>query len=441
MTEAAAASTLPHVRRPTPPAVYTATDAPFAGTVLLVAPWYGGTGGGVAVSSETLAGALLRARVRVVVLSLHPPANGAGRGRFGEEQATVRLYGADVRRRGPKGWAGYHVRALLAGLAVRRLVKRHDVRVAHLNYAMPEYAPLIAWLRRLGVPVVLTFRGSDVHNLPSTPETDAGLSSDLNAVVAAAARVTAVSEGLLRSALQRLPAARGKAQAVSNVAPLDLWDAARDATIDAPREVDLLFVGNLRSVKGPDFLLEAMADVVRRRPATSLAIVGTGEMESELREAIERLGLQANVRFEGRVSREDMPGHFRRARMLVVPSRAEGMPVAAVEAQLYGTPVVGTAVGGVPEVVRDGETGAIVPFGDATGFAAAILALLDDDDAWRRASAAARAWATSAFDPANAAARYVAIYRDVTGSAPAEPSVAGAEYRPDHAAATAAAGT
>jgi glycosyltransferase involved in cell wall biosynthesis len=350
----------------------------------------------------------------VVVLTLaESSSDQTGHGRFGEPLATVCLYGRDVRRRDLKGALGYYRRALESGLTLLRLVRRHRIRVAHLNYGMPEYAPLLTWLKLLRVPAVLTLRGSDVHEMePATPE-----AADMNAVVEAATQVTAVSEGLLEIALDRLPAAHGKAQTVHNVAPLDVWDAAAAVPIDTGRDTDVLFVGNLQAVKGPDFLIEVFARVVQRRPRTSLSIVGSGDMEAELRETVARLGLDTNVRFLGRRSRRDIPGYLRRARVLAIPSRGEGLPLVAVEAQLYGTPVVGTAVGGLPEAVVSGQTGTIVPFGDTRAFADALLSLLDDGVKWKRKSGQARRWALRAFDPAIAVERYLELYGELVPDA------------------------
>lgn len=418
----------PHARPSPPVGTYTAPASPLDGAVLLVTPWYGGASGGVAVVTDTIVGALLRVYVRVVVLTLHPSAaTESGRGRYGEPVDTVCVYGPEVRRRGVRGALGYHRRALQMDRTLRRLVRSHRICVAHLHFGTSEYTPLLASLGRLGIPSILTFHGSDAHQLDvSTP---AG--ADVDAVVAAATQVTAISDGLLATTLERLPAARGKARTVRNPAPLDLWDAASASTIDAPRDTNVLFVGNLKMVKGPDFLLEAFTHVARHRPDTTLSIVGCGEMEAQLRGMVAAAGLAANVRFHGRTAREHMPMHFRGARVLAVPSRAEGLSLAAIEAQLYGTPVVGTALGGIPEAVAHGETGTLVPFGDPRAFADAILALLNDQPAWACASANARAWAVRTFDPAIAAARYVALYQALAESAP-PPSPTVTHVRADH---------
>lgn len=389
---------------------FTPSAPPLAGAVLLVTPWYGDGMGGVAVSTETLVGALKRAGVTVVVATMNGgDGRQSSRGRFGELVVPLCFYAREVARRGAKGTLGYYRRSLRSGLLVRQLVRRHGVRVAHLNFAMPEYAPLLSWLRGADVATVLTFRGSDVHQLP----TGTRAAVELNAMVSVVDRVTAVSDGLLSCVLERVPAAHGKSSAVPNVAPLDVWDGVPTLPTERPRDIDLLFTGNLRPVKGPDFLLDAFRLIVDQRPSTSLSFVGSGEDEAQLAETVARLGLSAQVRFHGRAARADIPGFMRRARVLALPSRNEGMPLVAVEAQLYGTPVVGTAVGGIGEAVRHGETGFVVPFGDARGFADAALALLDDEVRWAAMSAAGRAWARAAFDPALAAARYVAIYQEL----------------------------
>jgi glycosyltransferase involved in cell wall biosynthesis len=130
----------------------------------------------------------------------------------------------------------------------------------------------------------------------------------------------------------------------------------------------VLFVGRLTAGKGVDVLIDAM----RACPNEALVVVGDGPERAQL-EARTR-GLDW-VTFAGAASHDEVERHLAAAKMLVLPSFHEGQPNALMEAMARGVPVVATAVGGIPDLVRDGETGILVRPGDVAGTAAAIRRL------------------------------------------------------------------
>jgi glycosyltransferase involved in cell wall biosynthesis len=111
---------------------------------------------------------------------------------------------------------------------------------------------------------------------------------------------------------------------------------------------------------------------------------------------------------------DDPAGWLRSFDVLALPSRTEGLPLAAVEAMLAGVPVVATAVGSVPEAVRDGETGLLVPPEDPHALAAALRRVLEDGELRRRLVEAGRALAEERFTPAAAARAYEELYASLT---------------------------
>ena len=139
-----------------------------------------------------------------------------------------------------------------------------------------------------------------------------------------------------------------------------------EARAERRREVDLLYVGQLIRGKGVHLLLEAMAKM--KSPRT-LDIVGTGNMEGELKLLAERLGLKGRVRFNGF---QDSPQEWmRRAACVVVPSFwQEPYGLVAAEAVALGRPVVAFAIGGLPEACQGKAT--LVPPGDIAALAAAL---------------------------------------------------------------------
>ena len=115
-----------------------------------------------------------------------------------------------------------------------------------------------------------------------------------------------------------------------------------------------------------------------RLDGVSLVVLGDGPERAALERRSAELGLAGRVRFLGAGTRDDVVRLFRAADAALLTSAWENLPHTLLEALAVGTPVIATAVGGVPEVVRDGENGLLVPPGDVEAIAAAIERLLGD---------------------------------------------------------------
>jgi glycosyltransferase involved in cell wall biosynthesis len=138
----------------------------------------------------------------------------------------------------------------------------------------------------------------------------------------------------------------------------------------------LIVVSRLHPDKGIQELLDATDKLRAEVPALRLLVVGDGAHRSPLEEQTRRLGLDDVAVFTG--FRTDVTALLRAADVSVLPSHHENMPYSVLEAMAVGLPVVATAVGGVPEVVVDGETGILVPPGDAGPLKEALASLLRD---------------------------------------------------------------
>jgi glycosyltransferase involved in cell wall biosynthesis len=136
------------------------------------------------------------------------------------------------------------------------------------------------------------------------------------------------------------------------------------------------FVGWLLPIKGPEYLLKAMEYVWQEYPETALVFVGKGDLDVDLRTQALRVSANGRVKFLG--WREDIDEIMPVFDMLVLPSLNEGMGRVLVEAMAAGKPVVASRVGGIPDLVRDGETGYLVPPADEKALADGIKKLLDD---------------------------------------------------------------
>jgi glycosyltransferase involved in cell wall biosynthesis len=147
----------------------------------------------------------------------------------------------------------------------------------------------------------------------------------------------------------------------------------------------LVFAGRLTDQKDLDVALAAVAEV----EAARLDVIGDGPERARLESAASALGLGARVHFLGALPRDQALAHVRDAEAVVLTSAWENFPHGVVEALALGTPVIATSVGGVPEVVRDGENGLLVAPGDSAAFAAALRRYLGDSELKARLRAAA----------------------------------------------------
>ena len=149
----------------------------------------------------------------------------------------------------------------------------------------------------------------------------------------------------------------------------------------------LLYVGHLDREsrhKGVQYLIRAMR-IVRESLDAKLVVAGRGNYIDRYRRLAADEGVPEDIIFAGFIPEDEMPLYFNSADLLVLPScdRAEGFGMVLIEAQACGTPVIGTDVGGIPFAVDDGVTGLIVPPGDVSGLAGAIVRVLDDPDLYR----------------------------------------------------------
>ncbi len=185
----------------------------------------------------------------------------------------------------------------------------------------------------------------------------------------------------------------------------------RFAAGDADRLI--VTVGRLEREKGLETLLEA-ANKCRVAGSLRWVVLGGGSLRPKLQGMIERLGLAGRLFLAG--EQGDVWSHLRAADLFVLPSRMEGCPNALLEAAAAGLPIVATAVGGVPEVVRDGQEALLVPpEGGPAGLAEAVEKLLADPALSARLAAAARQRVAERFSPPRAAEQHTALCERLSG--------------------------
>jgi glycosyltransferase involved in cell wall biosynthesis len=162
---------------------------------------------------------------------------------------------------------------------------------------------------------------------------------------------------------------------IPNGVPVDFWSASQPGV--ERRDPIVLSVGRLHPVKGHDVLLRAFARLRARVPKAQLVLAGGGGYRADLERLAHGLGLASAVTFAGQIDAGAVRDLMGGARVFVLPSRSEGLPLALLEAMAAGVPVVATRVGGVPDVATP-DTAGLVPPEDPAALAAALEEVLMD---------------------------------------------------------------
>lgn len=145
----------------------------------------------------------------------------------------------------------------------------------------------------------------------------------------------------------------------------------------------ILCVGRLVNVKGIMYLIDAMPEILHRQPYTILFIIGLGPEYTSLVKQTKDLHLEDKIFFLGKISQDDMPSYYRSADLFILPSIevdgiTEALGVVLLEAMACGCPVIGSNVGGIPDIITDGVNGFLVPEQDSGAIAEKIVILLSD---------------------------------------------------------------
>ena len=293
------------------------------------------------------------------------------------------------------------VRGLRAARAVRafesfRRAFAPDVIHSHLFKADVLASACLGRRRDSREPLVSTKHNADAY-LDRVPWRALG-----RAAAARADALVAISNGVAAHIARTL----GALDCPVEVIRYGIEPAAAPV-VAPPGDGSVLCVARLEPQKDPRTLLDAFRRVVAVRPAR-LVLLGRGSLDADVRAW--SAGLPAgSVEFGGFVA--DTTAAYDRADVVVLSSRWEGLGLALVEAGLRARPVVATSVGGIPEVVRHGETGLLVPPGDPAALAGAILRILGDPALARRMGEAAARHTRDEFDVSRCTDAHESLYR------------------------------
>jgi glycosyltransferase involved in cell wall biosynthesis len=360
---------------------------------------------------------------RILIDALLPPEEGPRHADVARLRAPVRYLPRHPRLRQPRVasahlrvgvraplvWARLAVRArrhriwrrfLQAGLTAAR-AREEGVRHMHAHFATAATDVARDAAALAGVPFTVTAHAKDIFHAENAPQLARRLDG-----VAAVVTVSEHNAEHLRGVLNGVPIHH----IPNGVPPVSTGPAAPGGR--------LLFVGRLVPKKGVDVLIDACALVRSELPELRVEIVGGGPLAEELEQRARRAGVADRVHFLGPQPGEAVDAAFRRCSLVAAPSRIdehgdrEGMPTVLVEALARGVPVIASDLVGIPELVRHGETGLLVPPDDPAALAASIARLVGDPKLAHELADRGRALVTERCDPGRSARRLQAVFED-----------------------------
>lgn len=260
--------------------------------------------------------------------------------------------------------------------------RRHRVVAFNFHYPWLGAFPiaLLRFLRLYRGALILSFHGTDLHTARGAGRIERAL---WKYVVRYATAIVACSRRFAADVADFAGERRDRVHAIHNGLDMDRFLDTVDRTIELPAALRerkfLLSVATFDDKKGLDVLLRAFVDVQRANPGLALVLVGSsGSAEPTLRALAGQLGVADDVFFFANVPHAQIGAFLERATAFCLPSRTEAFGIAILEAGAYRLPVVASDIGGIPEIVIDGETGLLVEPDDPNALANALKRVLRD---------------------------------------------------------------
>jgi glycosyltransferase involved in cell wall biosynthesis len=343
----------------------------------------------------------LAAEVPLTLIALHHPL----------ARVQYRLHGARVVPLALPSGTGVAGRARVLAHGVAELVRQR--RAAHVDVIHAIWADEPGAIAVLAAPLVraravVSIMGGELVALP-----DIGYGAALGrggrwTARLALRRADALTVGSTYLAdMARATRARTQPELCPLGVDIDAFRPGNVTLQERQAAQRVLLVGSLEPVKDPLAAVRVFASVAITRPQVRLVLCGMGSLESPVRQMAAELGVADRVEIRGHVPRDELPSLHAGAAALMVTSRHEGQHVAAIEAAASGVPVVGYAVGALPDL---GAGALVVPRGDEAALARALARILDDPAEAVSISAAGRAAAVAGYDVRRTTERFLDIY-------------------------------
>ena len=298
-------------------------------------------------------------------------------------------------------------------VAMHNTAERYNLDLIHAHYAVPHAASAYMAKQMTGgdLCVVTTLHGTDITLVGQDPSYQSITAFSIQK----SDGLTAVSEYLRRETVEHFDVLPERIEVIPNF--VDLNDYRRDvhpchrARLSETGEKIIMHISNFRPVKRVDDAVRTFARI-NRQVKSRLVLIGDGPERGRVQQTAEEEGVASRVLFLGK--QESVAEILACADLFLLPSATESFGLVALEAMSCGVPVIATRVGGLPEVVPEGDAGFLADVGDVETMAEQGVRILKDTAEWRRMSAAAR-HAAEKFSTESVVPMYEDYYRKVTG--------------------------
>jgi N-acetyl-alpha-D-glucosaminyl L-malate synthase BshA len=299
-------------------------------------------------------------------------------------------------------------------LAVRmhEVVRMHGLDLLHCHYAIPHATS--AWIARemlreqkRDVKVITTLHGTDITIVGQDPS----FNQITKFSIEKSDRLTAVSEFLRKETYNAFGCTACDVGVIYNFIDPEIYNRAKyPPTLREQLGGDgpiLMHISNFRRVKRVRDVVGIFARI-HEKLGGWLVMVGDGPDRPEAEDEARKLGLEKRVDFLGKI--DNIAPLLASADLFLLPTSSESFGLSALEALASGTPVIGTRAGGLPEVVRSGETGFLCEVGDVDGMARAGLSILSDREKWKAMSELGASDARARFSLDQIVSQYEHLY-------------------------------
>ncbi|GAA0315538.1 glycosyltransferase family 4 protein [Bacillus carboniphilus] len=259
---------------------------------------------------------------------------------------------------------------LQAALKLKKIIKDENIKTVHTQFLRENYVALLAKLLGADIRVIWTYHVDVPMNL--FVRQGNYLVTKLNH------RVIAVSNFMFQQLVKKgIPEKKVKL-IYNGVEEPELLPSP-----NPNEELKISIIGRLREEKGHDFLLKSLAKLDKQYPELPWIcnIFGDGPLENELHSLVKKLGLESRVNIKGFTNNKEEI--YSQTDIVVIPSSNEALSYVAIEALSYSKVVIASNVGGLPEIVKDGETGILVEYGDVESLTTKLKKILTDQELYQ----------------------------------------------------------